>query len=772
MQENRTIQEKEESLITQLVFKFSPYWPLFLFVLVVFITIAFAYLRYATPKYEATATLIIKDQKKGYDDSKFLESLDFIGTKKIVENEVEVIQSRTLMEKVVRSLRLYAPLYEEGKIKATPVYSTAPVFIEAKDPDSLTEVKKIYIELDNKAPFAVLNHSTRYPLNQWVRTEFGDLKFVPNQKFINRGKPFYFSLVQPKKVVQKCLRKLEVTPSSKLSSILSLAYRDDAPDKAEDVLNELIINYDRAAIKEKNSLAQNTLAFVEERLSAVTKDLNSIERQIQQFKSNKGVVDISTQGRLFLENVSENDQKVSDVNMQLAVLSQVQNYILSKDRNGGIIPSTLGINDPVLTQLLDKLYTSQLEYERLKKTVAENNPILVSLTDQINNIRPNILENIKSHRRSLESSRGNLQNTNGSYSSLLRSIPSKERELLEISREQSIKNNIYSFLLQKKEESALSFAAAVSDSRIVDKAQASSTPVSPNKKIIYLASIVIAFFFSVSLIFLRETFNGKIMYRHEIENATHIPIVGELTFSKTGPIVIESGKRTFMAEEFRKLRIALPFLGIGANHKKVLITSSIPGEGKSFIAANLAISLALVGKKVILIDLDLNNPSLGKILQIDNEVGISNYLMGEMEPEEFIKRVHPHENLFFVPAGNLPQNPSELLSNGKVKNLLSYLENIFDLVIIDAAPVVPVTDAYILSAYCDATLYIVRHKYTPKIIVKRIDENNKINHLTNAAIIFNGVKARGLFNKSYGYGYGYGYVYGEDAFNKRKTTIA
>ena len=234
-------------------------------------------------------------------------------------------------------------------------------------------------------------------------------------------------------------------------------------------------------------------------------------------------------------------------------------------------------------------------------------------------------------------------------------------------------------------------------------------------------------------------------------------------------MVIEAGKRSFIAEEFRKLRISLSFLGIDATHKKILVTSSISGEGKSFIAANLAVSLAMTGKKVVIVDLDLNNPTIAKILNVTQEEGMTEFLTGEKEPEEIIKRVKAHENLFFISAGKLPETPSELLANGKVKEIIDYLENIFDLVVIDTSPIVLVTDGYLLTGLCDATLYVIRHKYTPKMLIKRIDENNQINPINNPAIIFNGVKMRGFFKNNYGYGYDY--VYGsKQGYGKVKKT--
>jgi len=348
----------------------------------------------------------------------------------------------------------------------------------------------------------------------------------------------------------------------------------------------------------------------------------------------------------------------------------------------------------------------------------------------------------------------------------LQNVPQKERDLLDISREEETMKQIYAFLLQKKEESELSYASTVSDHRIVDDAQVPQDPVSPKRILIYLIAIVSCVGLCFGIIMIREDLTGKILYRNEVESRTSIPIIAEVAFDKSNsPLVIVSGKRSFTAEQFRKLRISLSFLGINENRKKILVTSSISGEGKSFIAANLAVSLSLTGKKVVLVDLDLNNPTISKILNVVQEDGITEYLTGEKEPEEIIKKVKAHDNLFFISAGNIPENPTELLSNGKVKDIIDYLDNIFDIVIIDTSPIVLVTDGYLLTDLCDATLYVIRHKYTPKMLVKRIDEGNRINPINNPAIVFNGVKVRGFFKNNYGYGYDY--VYGSKERSKQ-----
>lgn len=767
-----TGEQPEENLIQQLISKYLPYWPVFLLTILIAGGIAYTYIHFATPIYQANATIIIKDEKKGNEDSKSMEFLDQISSKKTVENEIEVIQSRKLMLDVVKNLGLYAPIFEKGKFKSVSAYTKSPVIIQAANPDSLIGTNKIKLNFTKNNNEVILNDKYKYPLNQIVTTHFGRLKFLPNNNYEQSDEPIkqlYFSLVNPKAIVPGILGGLKVEAASKLSSLVELSYRDEVPKRAEDILNQLIASYKQSEINEKDALAKNTLTFVEARLKLISSDLDSIERKVQQYKSGRGAVDISTQGQLYLQNVSANDQKLSDINTQISVLNQVEKFVQNKDNSSAIVPSTLGVSDPMLSQLMDKLYTSQLQYEKLKKTVGENNPNLIAIQDEINKIKPNILQNIQSQQQSINAAKQNINATNGRYNSMLQVVPQKERQLLEISREQQIKSNIYSFLLQKREESEIAYASKVSNNRVVDYAQTSPYPVSPNKSLIYLMAIVGMMGICIAIISIRESLTGKVLYRHEVESRTSIPIIGEVAFDKSKtPLVIEAGRRSFIAEEFRKLRMSLSFLGIDSAHKKILITSSISGEGKSFIAANLAVSLSLTGKKVVIVDMDLNNPTIAKILKVNQPVGITEFLMGQKEPEEITKPVEAHENLFFISSGALPENPTELLANGKVKEIIDYLDEIFDLVIIDTSPIVLVTDAYILSPLCDATLYVIRHNYTPKMLIKRIDENNQINPINNPAIIFNGVKIRGFLKNNYGYGYDY--LYHSKQKQKRKKS--
>jgi capsular exopolysaccharide synthesis family protein len=555
------------------------------------------------------------------------------------------------------------------------------------------------------------------------------------------------------------LDRLKVSASSKQSSVINLSYRDESPTLAEDVLNRLIIAYGEAALREKNNLAKNALVNIEDRLSIVSKDLDSIESKLQRYKTGKGAVDIGQQGRLYLENVSANDKRISDLNMQADIMNQLKKSA-STPGNIGVLPSTLGVSDPALINQVNKLSELQSEYDNLKTTVAENNPVLLSVKEQINQIKPTILSNIESQQRSLEKSRDNLYTARGSDNAILSSIPQKERQLVEITRDQNIKNGIYAFLLQKREESQLSYNYNIADSKVVNYAMASNSPVSPNRLMIYAIAFAIALGCPFAIITAKESLSPKILYRNEIEGLTNVPVIGEVSISKSKEgLVVQKGVRTVIAEEFRKVRVSLLSLGINAQHKKVLVTSNISGEGKSFIAANLAHSIALTGKKVILVDLDLHNPGLGKICNIKQQTGVSEYLAGKASLENIIYSVPENEHLFYISSGSLEQDASELLENGKVNQLISRLETDFDMVIIDTAPVVLITDAYLLSSLCDATLFVVRHKFTPKMLIRRMDGNMEINPIKNPGIIFNGVRTRGFFKNNYGYGYNYVYSY-------------
>ncbi len=793
MQTNKKA-NSETNIVSLAINWYLPYWPLFLILIVVGLAGAWAYLKfYATPVYETYATIMVKDEKKGVDESGSLEALQIYPTKNIVENETEVIHSRKLMEKVVEQLQLYAPVFEaagnKGKINATSAYISSPISIIAREPDELKETgdTDVYFsvnyftagkEMDGgnertkKIKEVIIDHKT-YPVKTWCITPYGELKFEPNEKQSDTaGGPLFFRLYKPQNIAPAIISNLEVKSASKLSSTINLTLRDEVPERGEDILNKLLLAYNRLSIEEKKGTATNTLEFIETRLAKVEKELDSIEHTIQSFRTDKGVVDLGEQSKQYLENVGSNDRKIADLSMQLAALDEMERHVTSKGNSADVVPATMGIADPVLTELLQKMNNAKVEYGKLMKTTAENNPFAIEVAKEIEQIRPLILEKLKNHRINLEAGKKDLTSISGGYNSMLRTIPKKERELMNISREQVIKKSIYNYLLEKREQTALASSSANSDSKIVDMAKSSDMPVSPKKSLVYFAVLACSIGIGIGLVSAKEQLNRKILFRSEIEALTVVPVIAEISANKDTESLLNTGSRaSVVAEQFRHLRAAYGLYGRqqALNIKKILVTSSIPHEGKTYISTSLATSLALAGNKVVLVDLDIRIPKTSTIMGVVDEPGIAEFLDGTKTPEEIINKTK-HEKLFVIGAGNGKDISRELILSGGVSNLLTYLSAHFDYVVMDASPIDPVSDSYIFSEYCDITLFVIRHGRTPKTIVQRLDNNNKFKALKNPFIVFNGIRSRGILKGMYGYSYGYGYenVYREKQQKKSK----
>jgi capsular exopolysaccharide synthesis family protein len=772
----KNIESKETSFVSTLMFRFLPYWPLFMVLILLGFLSAWVYLRYAKPLYEVSATILIKDEQKGVEESDVLKELEINSSKKIIENEIEVIHSRKLMKDVVNQLHLYAPVFEDNGLITTSAYITSPITILAKNPDLIKDTDFIIPFSIQESKLVIINNKS-YPLQSWVSTPYGELRFEQNTKKLKQAlSPLFFRLSNPKSAASALLQNLDVTAANKLSTVAKLTLKDEVPERGEDILNRLIETYNQTSVNEKNLVIVNTLAFVEKRLQGVERELSSLEGNIQQFRSTKGAVNLSEQAKLFLHNVGDNDQKVADLNMQLGVLDFVESYVNSNQNKTAIVPSALGINDPGLSQLTQKLYSAKVEYEKIRETTGDKNPMVVAAAREIEEIRPQILEKISNDRKSLRAGINNLNATNGSYNSMLRSIPEKERELTEISREQTIKNSVYSFLLRKREETALAISTTVPDSRIVDAGEASDGPVSPKKSFVFLVALIFPMGLGVVGIYAKELFNKKVLFRSEIESFTNLPVITELShIKKKESLSNKSSQVSFAADQFRQLRASLGLCGTFNNYsKRILVTSSISGEGKTYISTNLAISLALSGKKVVLVDLDIYNPKASLLLGVAAEAGIAEFLEGVKRPEEIIKKTR-YDNLHVVGAGHEFETTRELILNGSLNDLFGYLDIAFDYIIMDACPVDLVTDAYVFREYCDATLLVIRHGYTPKLMVKALNSSKKIKALKNVSIVFNDVKSRGIFKGKYGYGYGFGYenVYREKSRkNERKLATS
>ena len=750
----------------KVLLKFLPFWPLFLILFLISLSLLFLKLSLSVPLYETKASVLIKDESKGSEESKMEEVLNVFDQKKIVENEIEILRSNAIVMDVVKALKLYAPIFSEGglnNMKITSLFSSFPISIEVLEPEQIIPFNKYSFKFSPKTNLISLE-GKNYPLNEWIFLNKQKIRFVKNPNYtksLNENweeSNTFFSLMTLPAATNDIIGRLTIVPTNKQSSVLSLKIRDEVPLRGELILTQIVEAYNNAAVQRKNSVAFKTLQFIENRLKHVNAELDSVEKGIQKYRDQNSIVDISEQSKQYLESIEVNDRQVNSMNMQLSALDEVEKYVVSKEE-GAVVPSTFNITDPTLSNLVEKLAQSESQYEKLKRTTAENNPIVLSLQEEINKIKPSIIENIKNQKKNISASRSYLSQTNQRYSSMLSAIPKKERELVEVSRQQNIKNDIYSFLLQKREETTYSISSALPDCYIVDTPVTGTKPVSPKKEFLALLAIILPISLGFSFIRLKDLLSGKILYRSEIEKITRFPIIGELIHEKNKSNLIQANnKRSFILEQFRQLRNALKYqISLDKGQQRILITSSVKGEGKSFVSANLAISLARSGKKVGLLELDLHQPKLSELFEIGECDGISDFLAGTIDINTELAHITSvHQNLSLIPCGHMNDEPSELLTNGRLEILLKHLDSQYDVLVIDTAPVKAITDAYVIAPYCNLVLYIVRHNYTPKTHIEILDKEMDIHNIENLAIVFNGVKNRGFGKFSYGYGYGYG----------------
>ena len=771
MAEQQFFKERPETnLLVQILQRYLPFWPLFLITTSIGLAISWFYLRNQTRIYAVTSKALLKDPQKGGGDSKVLDALNIFSEKKIVENEIIVLRSSSILEEVARSLDLYASVYNEGRVRIEELYKgNSPVWFRAVDRATVENGGKHYFSIDWQKNQVKINKQV-VAFNDTIQFGKTIYRVIPNLGYNKAltGKNYYVVFNSIQGAAGQIAGGLRANATSNTSTVIEVKIETPVPEKGIDILNRLFDVYNRSAVDDKNQIAAKTLAFIEDRLHLVIGQLDSVEKNIESFNTRESIYNLGDQASLYLNKVSELDRKGGEVDIQLDVLKDVQNYVNTKGRNPGTVPSQLLITDPTLSGLLQKLYEAEFQLDKAESINGEKSDAVIMANETVSRIKSDIKENLTTTRSNLLSVKNNVNSGIAMSNGMLSRIPSKERGLLDISRQQVIKNNIYTYLLQKREETALSSAGTTPDLRVLEKGVASG-PISPVPKNYYLAGLLIGLLVSVVFVMLREQFNRKLLFRSEIEEKTKVPVLAEIAQAQTkDTIAISEGKRTIIAEQFRSLRTNLAFMGLDENHKTLLVTSSISGEGKSFIALNLAMSITLNGKKVALMELDMRKPKLSRYLGIDRDPGISSYLINKADIDAIIKKTD-YTNLFVVSAGPIPPNPTELISSPKFAEMMDKLKERFDYIIMDSAPIGPVTDSQLLNVYADTTIYVVRHAFTPKVFLRMIDDLYLQKKFNNMAIVFNGLKRRGVSILSYGYGYGsygygYGYGYGSDGY--------
>lgn len=774
---NTTYNQNDENVnILQTIRGYFTFWPLFVLVTLLTLTISYFYLKYTPRVYQISSKLLVKDQKKGVSPTDLLESLDVMGESTIIENEIEVLKSWPLVEKVVTDLGLYTKVYKQNLIKDNFAYGIAnPIKLLAKYPNSLTETPELPFKLDWGSKTIFLQNKL-YKAGDLIDLGSNNkfiLSFNPN--YVNKNINTYNLKIYPVSVIaQDFIKKAQIKSTSTTSTVINLDLESENPKRDVDLINTLLSEYQKSTIDDKNLSAANTLLFLNKRIEVLSKDLASIESEIEQFKVKENLFDLSEQSKILLNALQSKDIALGELELQLTLLDQVESYVQKKGFKEQTSPSLLGLNDPGLNSLLSKLQETGLVYSRLEKTTGYNNDSLIKLRSEIQKLQNSVSEIIVNNRKSLKTSVTKLKSELNSYDSELKSIPQKERIFVKINREQIVKNTIYNFLLSKREETELSLATAVYDSKIIEGASASIKPIRPVIPLVIILGFLSGITLSVLIVIVGRLLNQRVLTKDDIKMNTQIAVIGEVIQSDELKDDIFAEKNdSLIAEQFRNIRAQLGFLIPDKKQKTIVVTSFIPGEGKSFNATNLALSISLLGQKVALIELDLRKPKIVKMLKLQkhtNKIGISSVLAKQCTLEEIILKHENYPDLYVVPAGITPPNPTELISSSKFEEFIDELKKQFDYVIIDTPPVSLFSDALIINQLADATLFVVRQNVSFKENVSNLNQLYHDKKVKNAGIIFNGINPDNLFNYGYGYSYlynyNYSYKYGYGSYGK------
>ncbi len=731
----------------EVLMKYLFHWPLFFISIVFCVAMAVVYLKITKPVYEIKASLLIKDDNNIDNNRRTgiaLQELDLTSPNKVVDTEMEVLKSRSLITKLVSDLQLWIDYQSDKKIGKENLYGKSPVKIIFSRTDEKIEGKQILVYIKNDKTLFITEKddiAVEFQFDKEITSPLGTF-VVEKTPFYKEyiGKAILISFKDFDKTVSEYQKGIEVALLNKKSPTVGLTITDAARERGKSVLNYLISIYNNATFAEKNRVIKSTLDFIDTRLATISKELGDVEKQSEQFKSSRRLTNITSESRIFLENAQANDSKLNDVKVKLNVVEGIENYINSNSLYKKV-PSTLGIDDPGLNGMIAKLNQLETDKARLLSTTPENNPIFNPLNSQIEDLKTAIKINISTVKLTLENTKTKLETFEEGFKADISKIPGEEREYIAILRQQNVKQDLFLYLLKKKEEISLSYASTLADARVIDAAYAG--PVKwPNKLLVLAIALLAGLGLPIALLIGRSLFNDKVKDRSVVSAETVLPIIAEIRqVSTTSPLVINNPYFSGIIEEFRFLRTKV--LSLHAQSEKgriTLITSSIIGEGKSFIASNLALSLAKSGRRVALVDLDLRRNYLASFFNIANdEPGVIQFLEGQIAKEQLMKKSDLHYGLDVIPSGFSSENlPSELVEKIELEILINWLKQNYDDIIIYAPPVRLAADALILAKFNPIVLFLVRCNKTKKAYLKFIDTIQK--SFTQANIVINSAK--------------------------------
>lgn len=749
-------------------------WWLFLLFLAAAIGGGYAYLLQTPNLYETKNTILIKRTETGgggisEESVIFAQDFGFTGGNKSVKNEIEILRSLTLMTGVVQKLRLNIEVFKVGSFINEELYHQRPF---QTDTFALSPGKKsvsFEIRILDEERFEIGVPDAENPEQRYFgipfRNESGYFLIRRDSSYALSANAeenvFLLDIRDPESVALRYQSGLSIAQIGEWSSILELSLTDPVPDKAEEILNTLVEVYNDAEVNDENKVLGNTIKFIDERLRSLTAELDVVESGIERYQQQN---EIATNGPgdlagMIYGRLNNLEDELTQMEVNKQILESLESYLIEDNNAYELIPANLIAENPSLSAFVSQYNELVLDYDRMVTLLTPQNPQRIQTENRIAEIKRTILLTLQNVKKDMRIPMQSVERQIEDLKAEIRAVPRKKKDLVQIERQQAIKENLYLYLLQRREETALSEAITTPGTRVIDPARSSAIPVSPKRQQIYLFCFALGLLLPLSLVVLGDWLNDKVESEEGIKKETDIPLLGRIRKSKVyDKILVKQDSRSAIPEMFRLLRTNLQYLNPNKGQQTILITSSQGGEGKTFITANLGATIALSRKKVILVGMDLRKPRLWKYMAAhENQSGVTNYLIGEAELEEIIVPSPNQPHLFFLPSGPVPPNPSELLLSERMESLFEYLKSNYDYVLIDSPPVGMVADALILNNYVDISLYVVRHKYTRFGMLRMLQNLYAEGKIKNPGIILNGLRNGSGY---YGYGYGYGYSYG------------